>query len=354
MPDKSRSVLGRTAPQQTGESRRKTKGRMAMRRRALIAAFGLALLWPGVAGLARAESYPNRPVKLVLTFAAGGAADLFARAFANALGAQLGQQVFVESHVGAGGLTGVDYTAKSPADGYTICFAGAAALSAMPFMMTKMPFDWQKDLTLITNVVRVPEAIVVSPALGTDTLAAFVDYAHKHPGKINFGSAGMGTITQLGAELLKDEAHIDIVHVPYRGVAPAVTDLLGGQLQMLVADVPFVLPQIKAGSLKALALTSATRVSALPDLPTTGEAGYPRVNSDNWYGLVAPAGIPPEALERLHQASMTVLNSPEIKKQFDTFNASPAPMSRQQFAAFILTEQAKWGPLVLKTGVRLE
>jgi tripartite-type tricarboxylate transporter receptor subunit TctC len=322
-----------------------------MRWRAVIAAFGLALVWPG---LATAQTFPNRPVKLVLTFAAGGAADLFARAFANALGAELGQQVFVEAHVGAGGLTGVDYTAKSPPDGYTVCFAGAAALSAMPFMVSKMPFDWQKDLSLITNVVRVPEAIVVSPALGTDTLPAFVDYARKHPGKINFGSAGLGTITQLGAELLKEEAHIDIVHVPYRGVAPAITDLLGGQLQMLVADVPFLLPQIKAGSLKGLALTSASRVPVLPDMPTTGEVGYPRVNSDNWYGLVAPAGVPADALERLHKAAIAALHNAELIKQFETFNATPAPMTQQQFAAFILAEQAKWGPLVIKTGVRLD
>jgi tripartite-type tricarboxylate transporter receptor subunit TctC len=322
-----------------------------MRRRALIAAFGLAVLWPTFAA---AQTFPNRPVKLVLTFAAGGAADLFARGFANAMGAELGQQVFVEAHVGVGGLSGVDYTAKSAPDGYTICFAGAAALSAIPFMVAKMPFDWQKDLALITNVVKVPEAIVVSPALHTDTLAAFVDYARKNPGKINFGSAGLGTITQLGAELLKDEAHIDIVHVPYRGIAPAVTDLLGGQVQMLVADVPLLLPQIKAGALKALALTSAARVSALPDLPTTAEAGYPRVISDNWYGLVAPAGVPADALARLHKAAVAALDNAELKKQFDSFNAMPAPTTPQQFSAFVLAEQAKWGPLVLKTGVRLD
>jgi tripartite-type tricarboxylate transporter receptor subunit TctC len=322
-----------------------------MNRRAVIAAFGLAALWTAAAA---AEPFPGRPVKLVLTFAAGGAADLFARVFANGMSAELGQQVFVEVHAGAGGLTGVDYAAKSPPDGYTICFAGAAALSAMPFMYAKMPFDWQKDLALITNVVRVPEAIVVTPALGVDTLAAFVAYARAHPGKINFGSAGLGTITQLGAELLKAEAQIEIVHVPYRGIAPALTDLLGGQLQMLVADVPFLLPQIKTGALKALALTSGQRIPALPDLPTTAEAGYPRVTSDNWYGLAAPAGTPPEVIERLNRAAVAALNSAELKKQFDTFNAIPAPTTPLQFAAFILAEQAKWGPLVLKAGVRLD
>jgi len=322
-----------------------------MRWRTAIAAMSLALMWMAAA---LAQPFPNRPVKLVVTFAAGGAADLFARTLASAMGSELGQQVFIEVHAGAGGLTGVDFAAKSPADGYTICFAGAAALSAMPFMLSKMPFDWQKDLALISNVVRVPEAIVVSPSLGVATLPALVDYARAHPGKINFGSAGLGTITQLGSELLKAEANIDIVHVPYRGVAPAMTDLLGGQLQMLVADVPFLLPQIKAGAIKALALTSAERISALPDLPTTAEVGYPRVTSDNWYGLVAPAGTPPALIERLNKAAVAALKSDELKKQFDTFNAVPAPTTPQQFAAFILAEQAKWGPLVIKAGVRLD
>jgi tripartite-type tricarboxylate transporter receptor subunit TctC len=209
-------------------------------------------------------------------------------------------------------------------------------------------------LSLITPVLRVPEAIVVSPSLGVDTLPAFTAYAREHPGKVNFGSAGAGTITHLGAELLKEEANIDIVHVPYRGVAPAMTDLLGGQVQMLVADVPFLLPQIKAGAIKALALTSAKRIAVLPDLPTTAELGYPRVNSDNWYGLVAPAGVPAEALDRLHRAAVAALNSDGLKKQYDTFNATPAPATSQQFSAFIMAEQAKWGPVVRKTGVRLE
>jgi len=322
-----------------------------MRRRELIAALGLAPLWTVTA---RAQPFPVRPVKLVVTFAAGGAADLFARVLANDMGQELGQQVFIEVHAGAGGVTGVDFAAKSPPDGYTICFAGASALSAIPFMVAKMPFDWQKDLSLITPVLHVPEAIVVSPSLNVDTLPAFIAYAREHPGKVNFGSAGAGTITHLGAELLKEEAKIDILHVPYRGVAPAMTDLLGGQVQMLVADVPFLLPQIKAGAIKALALTSGKRIAVLPDLPTTAELGYPRVNSDNWYGLVAPAGVPADVLDRLHRAAVAALNSDDLKKQYDTFNATPAPATPQQFAAFVMAEQAKWGPVVQKTGVRLE
>jgi tripartite-type tricarboxylate transporter receptor subunit TctC len=321
-----------------------------MRRCALLAAFGL-VLWTTAA---MPQSFPTRPVKLVMTFAAGGPADMFTRVLANDMGQDLGQQVFVEVHAGAGGMTGVDFTAKSTPDGYTICFAGAAALTTIPFMVDKMPYDWQQDLSLLTPAVRVPEAIVISPSLGVDTLPAFVEYARAHPGKINFGSAGAGTITHLGAELLKDEAKINIIHVPYRGVAPAMTDLLGGQIQMLVADVPVLLPQIKSGAIKALAITSGTRISALPDVLTTAEMGYPRVVSDNFYGLVAPAGIPANILDRLRHAAIAALNSDDLKKQYATFNATPFPTTPQQFHDFILSEQAKWEPIIRKTGVKLE
>jgi tripartite-type tricarboxylate transporter receptor subunit TctC len=322
--------------------------------RRAIAAFGLLVLWSVTAAAQSPGAYPNRPIRLIVTFAAGGAADLFARALASGMSAELGQPVIVEIHAGAGGLTGVDVAAKSPPDGYTICLAGEAALSAIPFMVTKMPFDWQKDLALITDVARVPEIVAVTPALGIDTLPAFVEYARANPGKINFGSAGLGSITQLSAELLKDEAKINIVHIPYRGIAPAVTDMLSGQLQMMVSDIPLVLPQVKAGGLKALAITTDKRSPALPDVPTTTEAGYPRVLSDDWYGLVAPAATPPDALDRLHRAAIAVLNSEALKKQFDTLNATPDPQTPQQFTALVLAEQAKWAPVVLKTGVRLD
>jgi tripartite-type tricarboxylate transporter receptor subunit TctC len=321
-----------------------------MERRILLAAFGVVLLWTAAA----AQSFPSRPVKLVMTFAAGGPADLFTHVLANDMNQDLGQQVFVEIHAGAGGMTGVDYAAKSSPDGYTICFPGAASLTTIPFMVDKMPYDWQKDLSLLTTAVRVPQAIAVSPSLGVDTLPAFVDYARAHPGKVNFGSAGAGTITHLGVELLKGEAMIDMVHVPYRGVALAMTDLLGGQIQMMLADVPILLPQIKSGAIKALVVTSAARIPALPDVPTTAEAGYPRVISDNWYGLVTPAGVPADILDRLRHAVITALSSEDLKKQYATFNATPFPTTPQQFRDYILADQAKWEPIVRKIGVKLE
>jgi tripartite-type tricarboxylate transporter receptor subunit TctC len=320
-------------------------------RRALICALAAAALVPSAAG---AQPFPNRPLKLIVPFAAGGAADLFGRSLASGLSAELGQQVVVETRGGAGGLTGVDAAAKSAPDGYTICLAGAAALSAIPFMLSKMPFDWQKDLALLTLVVRVPEVLTVQPALGLNTFADFVAYARANPGKINFGSAGAGSITHLAGELVKSEVKLDLVHVPYRGVGPAIGDMVGGHIQMIVGDVPFMLPHIRSGAIKALAVTSGARSSALPDVPSTAELGYPAINSDNWYGLVAPAGTPAEILDKLRRATVSVLTSAELKKQFDSQNAVPSPTTPAEFAAFVQAEQAKWGPVVRATGAKLE
>jgi tripartite-type tricarboxylate transporter receptor subunit TctC len=301
-----------------------------------------------------AQTYPAKPIKLIVPFPAGGPADLFARVLGNGMSADLGQQVVIENRAGVGGLTGVDALAKSAPDGYTIGVNGAAALSAIPFMVAKMPFDWQKDLALLTLVVRVPEVLVVHPSVATNSLQELVAFARANPRKINYGSAGTGSITHLAVELLKTEAGIDLVHVPYRGAAPAVNDLIGGHVQMVVLDTPVLLPHIRAGAVRALAVTSATRSAALPEVPTTGEAGLKNVISDNWYGLSAPAGVPADILERLHKSATATLRSAELKKQFDSQDAVPAPMTPGEFATFVKTEQAKWGPIVQATGAKME
>jgi tripartite-type tricarboxylate transporter receptor subunit TctC len=200
----------------------------------------------------------------------------------------------------------------------------------------------------------VPEVLVVHPSVNVATLQDLVAYARANPKKINFGSAGTGTITHLAVELLKAEAKIDLVHVPYRGAAPAVNDLLGGHFEMIVLDTPVLLPHIRAGKVKPLAVTSATRSGALPDVPTTGEGGFKTVLSDNWYGLSAPAGVPADILDKLHKAATTALRSPELKKQFDSQDAVPAPTTPAEFATFVKSEQAKWGPVVTATGAKLE
>ena len=324
---------------------------VALLRAAALALCLAAPLWPAGAW---AQTYPAKPIKLIVPFPAGGPADLFARSLGHGLGTELSQQIIIENRAGTGGLAGVDALAKSAPDGYTIGINGAAALSAIPFMVSKMPFDWQKDLALLTLVARVPEVVVVHPSLGINTLQELVAYARANPRKINYGSAGTGSITHLAVELLKTEAKIDLVHVPYRGAAPAVNDLLGGHVQMVVLDTPVLLPHIRAGAVKALAVTSATRSAALPDVPTTGEAGFKTVLSDNWYGLSAPAGVPPYVLEKLHKAAVATLRSPELKKQFDSQDAVPSPMTPGEFASFVKAEQAKWGPVVVATGAKLE
>jgi tripartite-type tricarboxylate transporter receptor subunit TctC len=318
---------------------------------ALISAVCAIALSPATA---LAQAYPSKPIKLIVPFASGGATDLYARTLGAALSVELGQQIVVEARPGVGGLTGVDALAKSPPDGYTLCLAGVAALSAIPFMVTKMPFDWQKDLALISLVVRVPEVAVVNQTIAANSLPEFVAYARANPGKINFGSAGAGSVTHLGVELLKIEAKIDLVHVPYRGAGPAITDMLGNHIQLLISDAPVIAPYVRSGKIKALAVTSDARSSTLPEVPTTGEAGYPKVNSDNWYGLVAPARTPPDVLDRLRKATVAVLQSVELKRQFENLGAVLIPSTPDEFFTYIKSEQAKWGPLVAATGVKLE
>ena len=301
-----------------------------------------------------AQPFPNRPIKLIVPFPAGGPADMFARHLGNGIAAELGQQVVIENRAGTGGMAGVDAVAKSAPDGYTIGLNGAAALAIIPFMTSKMPYDWRKDLGLLTLVVRLPEVLTIHPSVGVNTLQEFVAHARANPGKVSFASAGTGTVTHLAAELLKTEAKINIVHVPYRGAAPAVNDLIGGHVQMLVADVPVLLPHIRAGKIKALALTSSKRSSALPDVPTSAEAGFGTVLSDNWYGLSAPAGVPADIFDKLQKAAVKVLSSAEIKQQFDSQNSTPAPSTPAEYAAFVKAEQAKWGPIVIATGAKLE
>jgi tripartite-type tricarboxylate transporter receptor subunit TctC len=301
-----------------------------------------------------AQGYPVRPIKLVVPFPAGGPSDFFSRILAHGLSAELGQQVVLENRAGAGGVTGVDSVAKSPPDGYTIGLTSGSVLSAIPFMMARFPFDWQKDLTLLTLVARVREVLVVHPSVPANTLQDLVAHAKNNPRKIAFGSAGTGTFTHLAVELLKIEAEIDVVHVPYRGAAPAVNDLLGGHIDMIVLDVSVLLPHIRSGAIKGLAVTSATRSDALPDVPTTGEAGFKTVLSDNWYGLIAPAALPAEVETRLRNAAISTLRSAELKKQYDTQDAVPSPSTPEEFAAFVKGERAKWEPVVSAVGIKLD
>jgi len=291
-------------------------------------------------------------VKLIVGFPAGGPADIFGRTFAQALSAQLGQPIVVENKSGVGGVLGIDSVAKAAPDGYTLGFNNQGSVAMAPFSLSSMPYDPNRDLALITTVVKVPEVIVLHPSVPANTLAELLAYARTHPGKVNYGSAGAGGITHLAGELLRAEAKIDIVHVPYKGAAPAVNDLLGGQVQMGFFDVPVVLPHIKAGKLKALAVTSAKRAPSLPDVRTTGEEGYPNVISDNWYGLVAPARTPAPVLRRLNDASVAALKSPELLEQFAKVSGIAAPSTPDEYKKFLGEEQKRWGTIIKAIGFK--
>jgi tripartite-type tricarboxylate transporter receptor subunit TctC len=302
--------------------------------------------------LAMAQAYPTKPVKMIVGFPAGGPADIFGRALAQGMSAELGQPVIVENIGGVGGVLGVERGVKAAPDGYTMVFNSASPLVIAPFSLARLPYDLKKDIALITLAVRVPEVLAVHPSLPATTFGQLISYAKANPGKVNFGSAGAGSITHLAGELLKSEAKIDIVHVPYKGAAPAVTDLVGGQVQMGIFDVPVLLPHIKSGKLRPLAITSARRADALPDVPSTAELGYPNVSSDNWYGLVMPGATPAAIQRRVHAAAVAALKSHAVTEQFARVGGVASPTTAQEYAKFVEAEQAKWGRIVTAIGFK--
>ena len=305
-----------------------------------------------VPALAFGQGYPNKPVRLIVGFPAGGPADIFGRALAQGMASELGQPVVVENISGVGGVLGVDRAAKAAPDGYTLCINSASPLVIAPYSLSKIPYDVKKDFAFITLVVRVPEVVAVHPSLPVASLSELISYAKANPGKVNFGSAGSGSITHLAGELLKAEAKVDLVHVPYKGAAPAVNDLLGGQVQMGIFDVPVLLGHIRSGKLKALAITSANRAPSLPDVPTTAELSYPNVNSDNWYGLVMAAATPADIQRRVHSAAVAALKSRPVEEQFSKVGGIASPGTPQEYAAFIAAEQAKWSKIVQAIGFK--
>ena len=305
--------------------------------------------------VALAQAYPNKPVRLIVGFPAGGPADIFGRALAQGMAAELGQPVIVENISGVGGVIGVDRLAKSAPDGYTLCINSASPLVIAPYSLSKIPYDVKKDFAFITLVVRVPEVLAVHPSMPVGSLAELIAHAKANPGKVNFGSAGSGSITHLAGELLKTEAKIDIVHVPYKGAAPAVNDLLGGQVQMGVFDVPVLLPHIKSGKLKALAVVGPNRLAALPELKILSAHGIKGMEvASGWHGLFAPAGTPPEIVARLNAEAVKVLAMPKIKERISALGAEPASSTSAELSKRLATDIERLGPIVKRTGATLD
>jgi tripartite-type tricarboxylate transporter receptor subunit TctC len=322
-----------------------------MKRRTILKAAGAAAAMASTG--AAAQAWPSKPITMYVPFAAGGPSDMFGRILARGLSAALGQQVVIENKGGMGGLTGVAAIAKAAPDGYTIGMNATGPSAIAPFIVPSMPFE-DKDLVLLTPIALVQMIVGTSSRLPVNSVPELIAYAKANPGKVNYGSSGPGGISHLAAELFRQAAGIDIVHVPYRGAAPAVQDLLAGQVQMVVLDVSVLLPHIRSGNVKALAATSTTRSALLPDVPTTAEIGLPAVLSDNWYGLAAPGGVPKPILDRLHAAAVAVLSTREVAEPMMAQGAVIRSMTTAEFTDFVRLEREKWGPVVKASGAKFE
>ena len=300
-----------------------------------------------------AQEFPTKPIRLIVPFPPGGPNDTIARVVGQKMGEILGQPIVIENRGGAGGVTGTDAVAKAEGDGYTIAVSSAGALAISSSLAEKIPYDPTKDFKAVTLVATVPEMLVVATSVPANNMKELVALAKSKPGQLNFASSGPGSMPHLAGELFKMTAGIDIVHVPYRGAAPAVNDLLGQQVHMVFLDLPVLLPQVKAGKLKPIIVGAMTRAPAAPDVPTSVEAGYPQIQTENWYGMVAPAATPPAIVAKLNKAAVEAMKSPEVKDKLAAQGATLVGNTPEEFAAFIKSEIAKWSKVVKEAGVKV-
>ena len=321
----------------------------------MIATFAriLAVTLLGFAAFAQAQSYPTKTVKIVVPFAVGGIADTFARVIAQKLSDTYGQPFVVENRLGAGGNIGADLVAKSPPDGYTLVMGNIGSHAVNPYLSRSVPFDPLKDFVPIAHVLDAEGLLVVHPSLPVKNVAELIALAKSQPGKLSYASGGLGTTSHLAGELFKSMAGVDIVHVPYKGNSPAITDVMGGQVQMIFATMPTVLPQAKGGRLRPVATLGAARAAATPDVPTIAET-LPGFEVANWIGLFAPAGTPAEIVNRLNADVQKVMRAPDVEKRLETEGARFIPTTPESFAAFQRAEAAKWAKTIRDAGIKPE
>ena len=322
------------------------------RRHLLYAAPLAAMAAPFPAAFAQA--YPSRPIRFIVPFAAGaGVLDIMARLVGQHLGQSLGQQVLIDNRPGAGGNVGAEVAAKAVPDGYTMLM-GAVALVVSPYLYARLPFDPLTDLAPVTQVNSAPLMLVVHPSLPVNSVAELIAYAKARPGALNYGSGGVGATPFLATELFKSMAGIDVVHVPYKGGAPALADLVAGQLSFMIENVPGTLPFVKDGKLRALAITSRQRLALVPELPTMEEAGVPGYEMIGWNGIFVPKATPPEIVARLNAELVKVLRSTEVGEQLARLGAVPVGDTPEQFGAFVKAESARWGKIIKDLGIKPE
>ena len=317
-------------------------GLFAVVRRAAIAAAAVCISL----GNASAQTWPSRPVKIVVPFSAGGTTDVVARIVGQKLGELWNQSVVIENRAGAGGNLGADAVAKAPNDGYTLLMASGSILTVNPHMYKRLPFDALKDFATITNVATGPMLVVVHPSVPADSIKALIALARARPGSLNFGSAGVGSQVHMAAENLASAAAIDIVHVPYKGEALGYNDLVAGQIQLMVGNIAGAAPFVRAGKLKALAVTGKARSAMLPDVPTVAESGLPGFENNGWFGLLAPAGTPREIIDKIQRDTAQVLDSPGMRGRLFVQGMTPVGNSPDELARAIAAESERWAKVV--------
>jgi tripartite-type tricarboxylate transporter receptor subunit TctC len=304
--------------------------------------------------VALAQDYPARPIHLVVPFPPGGGNDTVARAIAQQMGPALGQPVVIDNRPGAGGSVGAEAVAKAPADGYTLFLAGVGSHAANPNLHARLPYDPVRDFAPITLVASAPSVLVVNPGVPARSIAEFTAYARAHPGKLNYASNGNGSAAQLAAAMYESMAGVRMVHVPYKGIAPALQDLLGGEVQLMFGTIVALVPHVQAGKLRALAVTSRKRSALLPDVPTLAESGLPDYQAGSWYGVLAPAGTPRAIIDRLHETIVKALRQPEVAKRLAAEGAEVIGSTPEEFGAHIKAELARVASVVRAAGIRME
>jgi tripartite-type tricarboxylate transporter receptor subunit TctC len=326
---------------------------MELNRRALLVARGAIVVALGAllfGDTALAQDYPSRPVKIVVPFPSGGSNDIIARILAQKLGERTGQPFLIENRGGAGGNIGSDAVATSEADGYTLLLTAPPPLTINAALYKSLPYDPAKAFAPISLVASVPIVLAVHPSVEANNVMELIALAKAKPGTLNFGSSGNGSTNHLAGELLKSMTGINIVHLPYRGAAPAMNDLIAGHIPMMFDNIPAVLPQVQGKAIKAIAVAGAKRAAALPDVPTVAESGVPGFEASAWFGLVAPAKTPTTVLAKLESEVDAILKMPDVQKRFTELGAEPGSISGAAFGRFLAEETAKWTKIVQSSG----
>ena len=322
------------------------------KRLAVLAATAACAL-PAAAN-AQADKYPTRPIRMLVPFAPGGGTDITARLIAANATAAFGQQVIIDNRAGANGLIGADAVAKSAPDGYTMILITTGTATISPHLYKKMAYDAQRDLVAVTLVTSTPELLVIHPSLPAKNMREFIALAKARPGEITLASTGSGGLPHLAQELLRLEAKINTLHVPFNGAAPAIANTVGGQVLGVIADLPVVQPHVQNGKLRAIAIAAPKRSPLFPDVQTMKEQGLPKVEAVNWYGIQVAAKTPPEIIAKLNEAFGKTLADPDMRQKLIARGADPIPGTAAEFAAFLKSEYERWGPIARESGAKVE